>query len=111
MILKVGQLPVPSFPGQVLNLDRPWRERRDMLSGILTAASVADRRKVVENLDQRFEQHAEIDDFEIVAWLPAETEESWRDSEILKNVYPLIFVIVFIQDASGCSKYHVINML
>lgn len=51
---------------QVLNLDRPWRERRDMLSGILTAASVVDRRKVVENLDRRFEQHAEIDDFEIV---------------------------------------------
>ena len=55
--------------GQVLNLDRPWRERRDMLSGILTAASVVDRRKVVENLDRRFEQHAEIDDFEIASGL------------------------------------------
>eukprot|EP00434_Breviolum_minutum_P026774 symbB.v1.2.023665.t1/scaffold2180.1/size86746/1 len=51
---------------QVLNLDRPWRERRDMLSGILSAASVNDRRRVVETLDQRFEEHAEIDDFEIV---------------------------------------------
>ena len=38
---------------QVLNLDRPWRERRDMLSGILSAASVADRQQVVEKLDQR----------------------------------------------------------
>ncbi len=53
--------------GQVLNLDRPWRERRDMLSGILSAASVNDRRRVVETLDERFEEHAEIDDFEIVA--------------------------------------------
>ncbi|CAK9017475.1 Calcium-binding mitochondrial carrier protein SCaMC-2-A (Small calcium-binding mitochondrial carrier protein 2-A) (Solute carrier family 25 member 25-A), partial [Durusdinium trenchii] len=51
---------------QVLNLDRPWRERRDMLSGILSAASVADRQQVVEKLDQRFDAHAEIDDFEIV---------------------------------------------
>lgn len=50
-----------------MNLDRPWRERRDMLSGILSAASVNDRRRVVETLDQRFEEHAEIDDFEIVA--------------------------------------------
>ena len=56
-----------SKQGQVLNLDRPWRERRDMLSGILSAASVNDRRRVVETLDQRFEEHAEIDDFEIVA--------------------------------------------
>lgn len=56
-----------SEQGQVLNLDRPWRERRDMLSGILSAASVNDRRRVVETLDQRFEEHAEIDDFEIVA--------------------------------------------
>jgi hypothetical protein len=40
-----------------------------MLSGILTAASVVDRRKVVENLDRRFEQHAEIDDFEIASGL------------------------------------------
>eukprot|EP00439_Symbiodinium_sp_Y106_P041701 s3176_g5.t1 len=51
---------------QVLNLERPWRERRDMLSGILSAASVADRKKVVQNLDQRFEAHADLDDFEIV---------------------------------------------
>ncbi|CAE7334928.1 KSR1 [Symbiodinium natans] len=51
---------------QVLNLERPWRERRDMLSGILGAASVADRQKVVQNLDQRFEAHADLDDFEIV---------------------------------------------
>lgn len=62
-------LACPVQSGQVLNLDRPWRERRDMLSGILTAASVVDRRKVVENLDRRFEQHAEIDDFEIASGL------------------------------------------
>ncbi|CAJ1376207.1 unnamed protein product [Effrenium voratum] len=51
---------------QVLNLDRPWRERRDMLSGILSAASVSDRQRVVQNLDQRFDAHADIEDFEIV---------------------------------------------
>ncbi|CAK0811671.1 unnamed protein product, partial [Prorocentrum cordatum] len=51
---------------QTLDLDRPWRERRDMLSGILSAASVEDRLKVVLNLDKRFEEHADIDDFEIV---------------------------------------------
>ncbi|CAE8673393.1 unnamed protein product, partial [Polarella glacialis] len=51
---------------QTLNLDRPWRERRDMLSGILSAASVEDRQRVVRNLDQRFEELADIDDFEIV---------------------------------------------
>lgn len=51
---------------QTLDLDRPWRERRDMLSGILSAASVEDRQLVVRNLDRRFEEHADIDDFEIV---------------------------------------------
>lgn len=49
-----------------LDLDRPWRERRDMLSGILSAASVEDRHEVVRHLDRRFEEHADIDDFEIV---------------------------------------------
>lgn len=51
---------------QTLELDRPWRERRDVMSGVLSAASVEDRRKVVRNLDRRFEEHADIDDFEIV---------------------------------------------
>lgn len=49
-----------------LEMDRPWRERRDMLTGILTAASVEDRQKIVRGLDRRFEEHADIDDFEIV---------------------------------------------
>lgn len=51
---------------QTLEMDRPWRERRDMLSGILSAASVDDRLRVIRNLDRRFEEHADIDDFEIV---------------------------------------------
>lgn len=51
---------------QTLDLDRPWRERRDMLSGILSAASVEDRQRIVHDLDRRFEEHADFDDFEIV---------------------------------------------
>mmetsp|Transcript_18691 Transcript_18691/g.60917 ORF Transcript_18691/g.60917 Transcript_18691/m.60917 type:complete len:743 (-) Transcript_18691:14-2242(-) len=51
---------------QTLELDRPWRERRDVLSGILSAASVENRVAMVRNLDRRFEEHADIDDFEIV---------------------------------------------
>eukprot|EP00438_Fugacium_kawagutii_P005766 Skav226982 [mRNA] locus=scaffold1937:47872:56495:+ [translate_table: standard] len=65
--LLVRATAVAGWLGQVLNLNRPWRERRDMRSRILTAASVAGPQEVVESLDQRFEQHAEIDDFEIVA--------------------------------------------
>eukprot|EP00928_Gymnodinium_smaydae_P049651 TRINITY_DN3333_c0_g2_i1.p1 TRINITY_DN3333_c0_g2~~TRINITY_DN3333_c0_g2_i1.p1 ORF type:complete len:935 (+),score=174.23 TRINITY_DN3333_c0_g2_i1:137-2941(+) len=51
---------------QTLELDRPWRERRDMMSGILSAASVEDRNRVVQRLDKRFEEHNDLDDFEIV---------------------------------------------
>ena len=73
---------------QVLNLDRPWRERRDMLSGILSAASVEDRQQVMKNLDQRFDVHAEIDDFEIAPRLGhlRATFEERKCLEIAKKI-------------------------
>eukprot|EP00971_Amphidinium_carterae_P213447 4235932-Amphidinium_carterae.1 len=46
-------------------MERPWRERRDMLVGILSAASVEDRQQVVARLDARFEEFADLEDYEI----------------------------------------------
>ena len=70
---------------QVLNLDRPWRERRDMLSGILSAASVEDRQRVMKNLDKRFDMHAEIDDFEIAPRLQSAKAKLAKGTESPKE--------------------------